>query len=199
MAGEVEFWFDFASTYSYLSAMRVEAEAARRDVTVRWRPFLLGPIFVAQGWDDSPFNIYPAKGRYMWRDLERRAERFGIPFRGPEADGPRFPQASLLAARASLVAFEAGQGPAFCKVVFAAEFAEGRDIADPTLIAEIGGTLGLPEILADAASPAIKNGLRGNVEVAVARGIFGAPAFITRGELFWGDDRLEDALEWASR
>ena len=67
----VEFWFEFASTYSYPAAMRIEAVAARDDVTVVWRPFLLGPVFAAQGWKDSPFNIYPAKGRYMWRDLER--------------------------------------------------------------------------------------------------------------------------------
>ncbi|HEX7854253.1 MAG TPA: 2-hydroxychromene-2-carboxylate isomerase [Sphingobium sp.] len=198
MAGEVDFWFDFASTYSYLSAMRIEVEAARRDVTVRWRPFLLGPIFAAQGWGDSPFNLYPVKGRYMWRDLERRSERFGIVFRGPDPDGPRFPQASLLAARAALVALEAGQGPAFCRAVFASEYAEGRDIADPALIAQIGGALGLHDILTDAISPANKGRLRDNVEQAIAHGVFGAPGFITKGELFWGDDRLEDALDWAS-
>src|ERR1041385_7871678 len=67
----VEFWYEFASTYSYPAAMRIARKAREADVTVRWRPFLLGPIFGAQGWNDSPFNIYPAKGRNMWRDLER--------------------------------------------------------------------------------------------------------------------------------
>jgi len=191
MAGEVEFWFDFASTYSYLCAMRIEEEAARRDVTVRWRPFLLGPIFAAQGWNDSPFNIYPAKGRYMWRDLERRAQRLGIAFRKPEV----FPQASLLAARAALVAFDAGQGPAFCKAVFAAAFAEGQDISAPATIERIGETLELRDVSKAAVSPDIKDRLRAHVEEAIANGLFGAPSFRVKGELFWGDDRLEDALD----
>ena len=65
------FWFDFASTYSYPAAMRIEKLAAGRGVSVVWRPFLLGPIFAARGWKDSPFSLQPEKGRYMWRDLER--------------------------------------------------------------------------------------------------------------------------------
>ncbi|MET0365519.1 MAG: DsbA family protein, partial [Sphingobium sp.] len=163
-----------------------------------WRPFLLGPIFAAQGWGDSPFNLYPAKGRYMWRDLERRAERFGIAFRRPDPAGPAFPQASLLAARAALVALEAGKGPAFCKAVFAAEFQEGADIADPAVIARIGETVGLRDSVTDAGSAPIKAQLRRNVEKAIAQGVFGAPSFVAKGELFWGDDRLEDALDWAA-
>ena len=82
---EVEFWFDFASTYSYPASMRVEDVADRYRCGVRWRPFLLGPIFKAQGWTDSPFNIYPVKGRYMWRDLERLCAADKIPFRKPSA------------------------------------------------------------------------------------------------------------------
>lgn len=198
MAGEVDFWFDFASTYAFLSALRIEQEAARRDVTVRWRPFLLGPIFAAQGWSDSPFNIYPAKGRYMWRDVERRAARFGIAFRQPDPAGPRFPQASLLAARAAFVADAAGQGPAFCKAVFAAEFIDGRDIAEPAVLSEIGDPLGLADLPARASSAEIKASLRANVEEAVGLGLFGAPSFVTRGEMYWGDDRLDDALDWAA-
>ena len=67
----IEFWFEFASTYSYPAALRVDAAARSAQLELAWRPFLLGPIFKAQGWNDSPFNIHPAKGRYMWRDLER--------------------------------------------------------------------------------------------------------------------------------
>ena len=67
----LEFWFDFGSTYSYISAARIDDVAERTGVVVSWEPFLLGPIFKEQGWNDSPFNLYPAKGRYMWRDLER--------------------------------------------------------------------------------------------------------------------------------
>jgi 2-hydroxychromene-2-carboxylate isomerase len=80
----LDFWFDFASTYSYPAAARIRPLAAEAKVQVRFRPFLLGPIFKAQGWDTSPFNIYEAKGRYMWRDMERLAENLGLPFRRPD-------------------------------------------------------------------------------------------------------------------
>ena len=79
-----EFWYEFASTYSYPAALRIGSLAEERGVSVRWRPFLLGPIFAAQGWRDSPFNIYPAKGRYMWRDLERVCRAMGLPLKRPE-------------------------------------------------------------------------------------------------------------------
>ena len=88
-----EFWYEFASTYSYPAALRVAALAEARGVSLVWRPFLLGPIFMAQGWRDSPFNIFPAKGRYMWRDLERTCAAMGVPLKRPEP----FPQPSLLA------------------------------------------------------------------------------------------------------
>ena len=95
MSGVLDFFFEFASTYSYPAAMRIGDVARSAGVTVRWRPFLLGPIFKTQGLDTSPFNIYTTKGRYMWRDLERTCEHLGLPFRRPEPS----PQNGLLAAR----------------------------------------------------------------------------------------------------
>src|SRR5499426_3594357 len=94
----LDFWFDFASTYSYPAAMRIASLARDAGVAVRFRPFLLGPIFKAQGWTTSPFNIYPAKGRYMWRDLERLCAGLDLRFRQPDP----FPQFALLAARVAL-------------------------------------------------------------------------------------------------
>ncbi|MES1155659.1 MAG: DsbA family protein, partial [Pseudorhodoplanes sp.] len=94
-APSLDFWFEFASTYSYPAAMRIRALADAAGVAIRWRPFLLGPIFKAQGWDNSPFNIYEMKGRYMWRDLERTCADLGLPFRRPDP----FPQSGLVAAR----------------------------------------------------------------------------------------------------
>ena len=102
----LDFWFDFASTYSYPAAMRIAPPAAEAGVAVRYRPFLLGPIFKAQGWDTSPFNLYPAKGRYMVRDCERQCADLGLAFRLPEP----FPASSLLASRVALVALEEGWG-----------------------------------------------------------------------------------------
>ena len=85
-----EFWYDYASTYSYPAAMRVAELAGSRGVALVWRPFLLGPIFAAQGWRDSPFNIYPAKGRYMWRDMQRTCAALELPLKRPDP----FPQNS---------------------------------------------------------------------------------------------------------
>ena len=95
MGKRIAFWFEFASTYSYLSTMRIERLAAEKGVEISWKPFLLGPIFKAQGMDNSPFNIYPEKGKYMWRDMERRSAEYGLEFKRPEA----FPQNGLHAAR----------------------------------------------------------------------------------------------------
>src|SRR6266581_7767160 len=98
----LDFFYDFASTYSYPAAMRIAPLAAQAGVAVRFRPFLLGPIFKAQGWDTSPFNLYPARGRHMWRDLERLCAELKLPFRRPDP----FPQNSLLAARVALAALD---------------------------------------------------------------------------------------------
>lgn len=193
----VEFWFEFASTYSYLSVMRIERAAAAAGVDVEWKPFLLGPVFLALGWNDSPFNIYPPKGRYMWRDLERLAEKEDLPFRRPS----RFPRNGLLAARVALVGVEEGWVAPFARAVMSANFAEDREIGEEAVIGEILGTLDLPaaELMARAQADANKLALRCQTERAAELGLFGAPSFRVGEELFWGNDRLEDALAWACR
>jgi 2-hydroxychromene-2-carboxylate isomerase len=192
----LDFWYEFASTYSCLSALRIEAKAEEAGVDVRWRPFLLGPIFAAQGWNSSPFNIYPAKGRYMWRDVSRRAGRQGLKITRPEA----FPQNSLIAARLALAGREAGWMPAFSKALFRAQFCEGRNIAEEAVLnaalREAGADPGAAFPL--SRSEEVKGRLKAEIEYAKSRGIFGAPTFVTQdGELFWGDDHLEEALDWA--
>src|SRR5947209_8114515 len=193
----VDFFYEFASTYSYIAAMRIAPLARSADVTLRWRPFLLGPIFKAQGWDTSPFNLYPAKGRYMVRDCERQCAALGVPFRLPAP----FPQNSLLASRVALVGLDEGWGEDFSRAVYRAEFADLRNIGEPAVIGEIIQALGHDSAaaLVRAQSDEIKRKLRTNTEDAQRLGIFGAPSFIAGGELFWGNDRLEQALAYASR
>jgi 2-hydroxychromene-2-carboxylate isomerase len=198
MPAALDFWFDFASTYSYPAAVRMAALAARADVRVSFRPFLLGPIFKAQGWDTSPFNLYPAKGRYMWRDLERLCADLGLPFRQPET----FPQPSLLAARVALVGLAENWGEEFCRAVFRAEFGEAGRIDNVATIAKLLTQCGVdPDgVLSRAQSDPIKARLRDETQTAQLLGVFGAPTFATAdGELFWGNDRLEQALAWATR
>jgi 2-hydroxychromene-2-carboxylate isomerase len=191
----LDFFYEFASTYSYIAAMRIVPLAEIAGVTVRWRPFLLGPIFKAQGWDTSPFNLYPTKGKYMVRDCERQCADIGLRFRLPDP----FPQASLAAARTALVAHEQGWGVEFSRAAFRAEFGEGRQIGDPAVIAEIVRDFGhdAAAILARAQSDEIKTKLRSETEEAQRLGIFGAPSFVVGSELFWGNDRLEQSLDFA--
>ena len=197
-APQVDFWFELASTYSYPAAMRIGALAEQRGVEVRWRPFLLGPIFQAQGWPNSPFNLYPVKGRYMWRDLERLCASLGLPFVRPAV----FPQNTLMAARIAVLGLRGGWGEDFCRAVYSAEFGEGRDISDPATLSGIVRALAQDgeRVLSEAQANETKGALRAQTEEAQRLGIFGAPSFVTGdGELFWGNDRLEAALDWARR
>jgi len=192
----LDFWFDFASTYSYPAAMRIAPLATAAGVAVRYRPFLLGPIFKAHGWDTSPFNVYEAKGRHMWRDLERLCADLALPFQRPEP----FPQNSLLPARVALVGLGDNWGEQFCRAVFRAEFAQRRRIDDAAVIGGILADLKRdPQTVLDAArTDSNKQRVRQQTDEAQQLGIFGAPTFVTAdGELFWGNDRLERALQWA--
>ena len=191
----IDFWFEFGSTYSYPAAMRVEKLASHRGLGVNWRPFLLGAIFREQGLADSPFNLYPAKGRYMWRDLERTCKALGIPFQHPSV----FPRSGLLAARVACCFNDAPWVGNFVRAVYRANFVVDTDIADPIVISScITGAGEDPEVvLEQAQTPESKQKLREQNDEAMRIGIFGAPTVVVGDELFWGNDRLEDALAWA--
>jgi 2-hydroxychromene-2-carboxylate isomerase len=193
----VDFWYEFASTYSYPAAMRVATLAEARGVALRWRPFLLGPIFAARGMSDSPFNLNAAKGRYMWSDLARICAREGLTLRRPEP----FPQNSLLAARVAL-ALDDARRPEFSRAIYTAEFAGGPAISERATIAAIleSMSLGADDVLERAISAPVKDKLRSETALAESLGIFGAPNLIAAdGAMFWGNDRLEEGLDWAAR
>jgi 2-hydroxychromene-2-carboxylate isomerase len=195
---KLDFYFDFASTYSYPAAMRIGALAADAGVTLRWRPFLLGPIFKAQGLETSPFNLYPVKGQYMVRDIERLCADLGLAFHRPE----QFPAHSLLAGRVGTVGVAEGWIEKFAPALYRAEFAERKRIDDPGVVGGVLADIGVDAeaTLARAQSDEIKGALRSATEDAQRAGIFGAPSFVTEsGELFWGNDRLEQALVWAKK
>jgi 2-hydroxychromene-2-carboxylate isomerase len=193
----LDFWFDFGSTYSYLSAMRIETLARDAGIRLRWRPFLLGPIFQKLGWTTSPFNLQPAKGRYMWRDMARLCAEAELTLRRPST----FPRVALLAARVGVLAAEEAWCRDFVRAVFRANFAEDRDVADEAVIGAVLASLGQPAagLIERAKSSENKLRLRAETEEAERLGVFGAPSFVTGGELFWGNDRLEQALDWARR
>lgn len=189
---KLEFWFDFASNYSYLSVMRMR-QLAPNGVT--WRPFLLGPIFKDAGWNNSPFVLQKDKGAYVWQDMPRQCAKYGLPWRQPS----EFPRNSLLAARVGILCEEQPWMADFCERVMLANFAEDRDIASADNIGEILSALGrdADTILRAAQADDNKARLRARTEQAKALHIFGAPTFMVGDAMFWGNDRLDDALAHA--
>jgi 2-hydroxychromene-2-carboxylate isomerase len=189
-----QFWFDFASTYSYPAAMRIQSLALSHRVDIEWHAFLLGPVFKAQGWNDSPFNIYPAKGRYMWRDMERICDGLSIPFRRPSV----FPRNGLLAARIATRFKGSAWISDFVRAIYRANFADDLDIGDSSVVANYLSQLGVDPspIIATANAAESKLLLRTQNDIAAQLNIFGAPCFLANGELFWGNDRLEQAFQW---
>ncbi len=193
----IEFWFDFGSNYSYLSMLRIRRLAADAGVQVCLMPFMLGPIFKTFGWETSPFVLQPLKGNYVWRDMQRQCDKYGLPWQRPSV----FPRNGLLAARVALQ----GEGElwlgAFCEQVMRANFAEDREIGDDNVLAAILDGLGVDSatVLAAAGTDPAKHALRERTAHAQARGIFGAPMFFVGDEMFWGTDRLEDAIAQATQ
>jgi 2-hydroxychromene-2-carboxylate isomerase len=190
---KLEFWFDFASNYSYLSVMRIRQLAPDG---VAWRPFLLGPIFKEAGWDNSPFVLQKNKGDYVWQDMPRQCAKYGLPWRQPSA----FPRNSLLAARIGVLCEDQPWMLDFCERVMLANFAEDRDIGSADCMSEILSALGqdADAILRSATSDDNKARLRARTEDAKARRIFGAPTFLLGDAMYWGNDRLDEALAASS-
>lgn len=191
----IEFWFEFGSNYSYLSLMRIEALTRRAGVPLHWKPFLLGPIFRELGWQSSPFAEQKEKGEYVWRDMARRAAKYGIPFTRPSS----FPRRALLPMRVALLGAQQAWMGEYCRRIMLRNWSEDAGIDDAgTVLAALEGLVAEPgAVLREAEGEANKAALRAQTDTARRLGIFGAPSFIVQGELFWGDDRLEDALAFA--
>jgi 2-hydroxychromene-2-carboxylate isomerase len=176
--------------------MRIEAAAARAGVQIRWKPFLLGPIFRSFGWETSPFVLQKAKGDYVWRDMARECRKAGLVWRKPST----FPRTALLPLRVAILGAEQDWMGGFCRHIMSLNFAHDRDIDVPDVVVEVLAQLGLQgnEILTAAQSETNKLKLREQTETAKVKGIFGAPTFFVGDEMFWGNDRLDDALAYAA-
>lgn len=192
----IDFWFDFGSNYSYLSMMRIDELALRYGVQIVFKPFPLGPIFKSLGWDSSPFVLQAKKGEYTWRDMERQAAKFGLPWNKPSA----FPRRALLPLRIAVLAHAQPWLAAFCRRIMHLNFVDDREIDDPVAVSEVLMALGVAPApwIARAQSDDGKLALRNQGEEAVKLGIFGAPTFFVGNEIFWRNDRLEDALTFAA-
>lgn len=192
----LDFWFSVGSTYTYLSVMRLDTVERQSGVTFRWRPFDVRAIMLEM--DNIPFSTKPIKERYMWRDIERRAKKYSLPWSGI----PSYPPNHLsFINRVALVGAEEGWCAQYVKATYQRWF---RTRQDPSLESELMATLkGIgqhpDEVLASAASEKMKAALQSQTDAARALQIFGSPNFVVGKEVFWGDDRLEDAIQWHNR
>lgn len=194
MPAQLDFFFFLGSTYSYLSVLRAEALAEREGVMLNWRPFSVRTLMREQ--NNSPFVGKPLKMAYMWRDIERRAQQLRLPFSGP----PPYPiDADELANRVATLAAIEGWCPEFSQAAYRLWFWRKQDPGDAATLGELLSDLGhdAEAVLARANSEAVRARYAAETEAARALGLFGSPSFVADGEVFWGDDRLEEALAWS--
>lgn len=195
MASALDFYFDFSSPYSYIASEEIEALAERHGRELRWRPILLGVVFKASG--GSPLTEgYGPKARYSVRDFARSAAFVGVPYRHPTV----FPVGAVAAARAVLwlQREQPAQAGPFIHAVFRALFVADRNVGDAAVVLELARGIGIDaaRLAAGVQEEAIKSALRTEVEQAIARGVFGAPALFVDGEMFWGHDRFAQVERW---
>lgn len=190
----LQVWIEYASTYSYLTVARIGPLAMKHGVALEWRPFWLNPVRAAQDMG-NPFLDFPNKLAYMWRDLERRAQQYQLPYRRPSA----YPVDALQTVRIALLAAREGWCQPFTERVFSLHWTEDRPIGSADNLTTALAALGKdPQaVIAEAQSAENKDALKAQTQLASQRRIFGAPSFVVGDELFWGDDRLDDAFDWA--
>lgn len=196
MTKKLHFWYEFASPYACLATLRIEDVAKAAGVEVIWHPFLLGAIYKMMELPAPPMQLSPQKEAYMWMDVARQAGHQGFVFRKPD----QFPQSAVLPSRVALVGLKEGWGEDFSRRVYEANFIHNQLISDVGVIAQILIDMGKdPEqVMALATTPENKKALMVQTQKAFDKKIFGVPTFFVDDEMYWGNDRLEEALRFAS-
>jgi 2-hydroxychromene-2-carboxylate isomerase len=189
----IDFWFSVGSTYTYFSVMRLREVEDRTGIGFNWRPFNVRAIMLEQ--NNRPFVGKPVKTAYMWRDIERRAVRYGLPVRVP---APYPLQEFERANRIAIVGNQEGWCADYARATYRRWFQDGLEAGiEPNLsesLREIGQDP--TRVIARAESDEIAAALQKATEEAKSLGVFGSPSFVVGRELFWGDDRLDDAIAW---
>lgn len=189
----VEYYFDFGSPAAYLASTQLAALSAQSGATVMWRPMLLGGVFVATG-NASPASV-PSKGKYIFQDFARFAKRYAVPF----VFNPFFPINTITLMRIA-VGLQARDDPRFmdyCAAMYRAIWVDAQNMNDPKVVASVLVAAGFDAdaLLAMASEQTIKDKLKAATELAVARGVFGAPTFFVGEQMFWGQDRFDFVRE----
>ena len=192
---KIDFWFSIGSTYTYLSVNRIAEVAKKENLSIIWKPFSVRKIMMDM--DNIPFTP-PAKkikSDYMWRDIERRAKFYGFEAKVPAP----YPLKEFdLANQIAILGINEGWGVDYVTITYKRWFQEGKEPATEPNLSEILDELNLnkDEVIKNVNSENIKNQYLKNTENAYKQGVFGSPTFIYNGEVFWGDDRLEDCIKW---
>lgn len=185
----LDFYFDFGSPAAYLAYTQLPRLAADTGAQVVMKPMLLGGVFQSTG-NRPPISV-PLKGSYLFKDLGRFAQRYGVALQM----NPHFPINTITLMRIDAGLAQRGDPrlPAYRDAAFRAIWAEQRNMGDPATVAQVLAAAGLDaqELLAIAADPAVKELLKDLTQQAVDRGVFGAPTFFVGDEMFWGQDRLD--------
>ena len=190
----IDFWFSIGSTYTYLTVMRIDEVASRTGIDFRWRPFSVRVVMTEQ--NNIPFRGKPIKMAYMWRDIERRAAMYGFPARVPAPYG--LTEYDLVN-RVAILADREGWCPRYVKESDRRWFQEGEEASlNPYLDATLRTIGQNPDrVRREAESASVQQAYREATDEARRLDVFGSPTFVVGREVFWGDDRLEDAIRWA--
>ncbi|MBT2294075.1 MULTISPECIES: 2-hydroxychromene-2-carboxylate isomerase [Pseudomonas] len=193
MSKSVEFFFDLGSPTTYLAYTQLPTLCAQTNSQLIYRPMLLGGVFKATG-NASPVTV-PAKGPYLFKDLNRFAHRYGVDFKL----NPHFPINTLLLMRAvtGMQLHHPERFEAFIDCLFRALWVDGRNLNDPATVAQVlnQGNFDPDRVLALTSNEQVKEALKITTEEAIKRGVFGAPSMFVGDELFFGQDRLDFVRE----
>jgi len=192
---EIDFWFSIGSTYTYLSVNRIAEVAKKENLSINWKPFSVRKIMMDM--DNIPFTppSKKVKSDYMWRDIERRAKFYGFEAKVPAP----YPLKEFdLANQIAILGMNEGWGIEYVTTTYRRWFQKSKEPATEPNLSEIFKELNLnkDQVKKNVNSENIKNQYLQNTENAYKLGVFGSPTFIYKGEVFWGDDRLEDCIKW---
>ena len=192
---EIDFWFSIGSTYTYLSVNRLADVSKKENIKFNWHPFSVRKIMMDM--DNIPFTppSKKIKSDYMWRDIERRAKFYGFYANVPAP----YPLKEFdLANQLAILGMNEGWGVKYVTLTYKKWFQQGKEPAIEPNLSEVLNELNLnkDEVIKNSNSANIKDQYSQNTENAYKVGVFGSPTFIYKGEVFWGDDRLEDCIKW---
>ena len=192
---DIDFYFSIGSTYTYLSVTRIIDVEKKHQVKFNWKPFSVRAIMKEM--NNIPFPKDKInKVNYMWRDIERRAKGYGFFAKTPVP----YPLSEFdLANQIAILGLDKGWGINYIILTYKKWFQEGKEPAIDPSISEICNELDLDkdEILSEAKSEIFLNKYKSNTDTARKNKVFGSPSFIVENEIFWGDDRMEDAIKWS--